>query len=144
MLVFSAGLPGAQPASQPILLFDGVCRFCNAFVRFTIRHDPRGYFHFSALQSQTGQALLQRGNLPNDLSTFVYVDGDTYRIKSAAILSVLRQLSGLWPLLSCLIIVPRQIRDWVYDRVAQNRYRLLGQQETCLVPTPDIQQRFLD
>jgi len=129
---------------RPVLLFDGVCRFCNGFVNFTIRRDPTARFLFAPLQSETGRRLLARCGLADDLSTFVYVENDRCYDRSTAILQVVRGLSGLWPILYVLIVVPRPIRDAIYRAVATNRYRLLGKDNQCFVPTPDVRRRFLD
>ncbi len=129
---------------SPILLFDGVCRFCNGFVQFTLQRDPAARFRFAPLQSKTGQALLRQWNLPNDLSTFVYVEPDRCYVKSAAILRVVKRLPGLWPLLYVFMLVPQPLRDAVYDQIARHRYRILGREDRCRVPTPDARRRFLD
>ncbi len=139
----SDGVAGSQ-IDRPVLLFDGVCRFCNGFVNFAIRRDPTAQFLFAPLQSETGRRLLARCGLPDDLSTFVYVAPDRCYDRSTAILKVVRRLTGLWPMFYFLIVIPRPIRDAIYRCVATNRYRFLGKDDHCLVPTPDVRSRFLD
>jgi predicted DCC family thiol-disulfide oxidoreductase YuxK len=127
-----------------IILFDGVCNLCNGWVNFVIDRDPDARFHFASVQSAAGQALLQHGGLPLDhYDTIVYIDHGDYSQRSTAVLNVLRQLPAPASLASMTRIIPRVLRDWGYDRIAQNRYRLLGRSETCRMPTPDIVSRFL-
>lgn len=127
-----------------VVLFDGVCNFCSDAVRFLIPRDPAGRLRFAALQSETGREARARFGLdPDDLETMVVVEGERVFVKSAAALRVMRHMAAPWPLLSLLWWVPRPLRDWAYDRFAANRYRWFGQSEQCLVPTPEIRERFL-
>jgi predicted DCC family thiol-disulfide oxidoreductase YuxK len=127
-----------------IVLFDGVCNFCSNAVRFLIPRDRTGRLRFAALQSETGAGIQRRFDLdPADLDTMVLVEDGRVYLKSGAALRVLRQLSGAWPLLSLLLVVPRPIRDWAYDRFAERRYRWFGRSDACLVPTPELRERFL-
>ena len=127
-----------------IVLFDGVCNFCNDSVNFTISRDPKGYFKFAALQSEEGQALLKQHQLPLEtLDTLVLVeDGKAYTYSSAP-LRIARKLSGLWPMLFIFIIVPSFIRHAVYKFIARNRYKWFGKKDACMMPTPEIRSRFL-
>lgn len=127
-----------------LLLFDGVCNFCSDAVRFLVPRDPDGRLRFAALQSDAGRAVQERFGLdPEALDTVVLVDGDRVYLKSDAALQVARRLSGAWPLLSVLRVVPRPVRDWCYDRFAERRYRWFGRRDECLVPTPELRERFL-
>ncbi|PWS26070.1 thiol-disulfide oxidoreductase [Pedobacter yonginense] len=130
--------------AQPIIFFDGVCNLCNASVQFVIKHDKDSLFKFTALQSVYAQELLSKFNVdPSKLnSTMLLEDGVLYT-KSSAALRVARKLDGLCPMLFGFMLVPRFIRDWVYDLIAKNRYRWWGKQEQCWVPTPDLKLRFL-
>jgi len=129
---------------RPVILFDGVCNLCNATVQFVVARDPRGRFRFAALQSAAARQLLQRHDAaPADLGTVVLVDGEHRYTKSDAVLRVVRHLSGAWPVLSVLRLVPRPLRDAVYDWVARNRYDWFGRRRTCMVPTPELRTRFL-
>jgi predicted DCC family thiol-disulfide oxidoreductase YuxK len=133
------------PNDQPIILFDGVCNFCSGIVLFTIKRDPEGIFKYAPLQSEAGQGLLKHFGLPaNDFNSFILIEGDKCYQKSTAVLRVARRIKGLWPLLYLFIVVPRPIRDFIYDIVARNRYRRFGKKEQCLIPTPDIRSRFLE
>lgn len=127
-----------------ILLFDGVCNLCNSIVQFIIKRDPKGKFKFSSLQSESGQALLRQFGLPtNDFDSFVFISGDKYFLKSSAGLHVLKKLGGVWKVFFIFIIFPRPLRDFIYNFIAKTRYRIFGKRDTCMVPTPDIKQRFL-
>ena len=129
---------------QPILLFDGVCNLCSGAVRSVIRHDPAGRFRFAALQSETGRRLLARHGLPADaLDTFVLVEGARCFTRSDAAIQLARRLEGAGRWLRLLAVVPRPVRDWAYGIVVRNRYRWFGRSESCMVPTPELAQRFL-
>jgi predicted DCC family thiol-disulfide oxidoreductase YuxK len=130
---------------HPIILFDGVCNLCNKSVQYVIRHDAEKKFRFASLQSGAGQELLQQYNLPtNNFNSFVLIqDGKAYT-KSGAALRVAKQLKGLAKLLYGFIIVPPFIRDGVYKLIANNRYKLFGERQSCMIPTPDLQSRFLN
>ncbi|MBO6576119.1 MAG: thiol-disulfide oxidoreductase DCC family protein [Rhodothermales bacterium] len=131
-------------AGKPIILFDGVCNLCNGAVNYVIDHDPQGTFRFGSLQSEAAAELLDRAGLPEDyLDSIVLVEGDAFFAGSDAALRIARRLSGparwLWP----LRVVPRPIRDAVYGWIARNRYRWFGKQDTCRIPTPDLEARFI-
>ena len=127
-----------------IILFDGVCNFCNGVINFIIQHDPHGYFHFASLQSPTGQQLLQQHNLnTNEFDTFILIENDQVYDRSTAALKVARHLSGWMSKLHALIIVPKPLRDMGYSIIAKNRYRLFGKSDACMVPTPDVRSRFM-
>ncbi len=133
------------PDSQrPILYFDGVCNLCDRFVQFVIRHDKRKRFLFASLQSQAGlEALAQNtvdGKAPD--SVILWYKG-RFHTRSAAALHTLRLLGGIRSLAFACMIIPRFLRDPVYDMVARNRYRWFGRKAECMVPTPELAARFL-
>lgn len=129
---------------KAIILFDGVCNFCNSTINLVISHDPHAYFHFASLQSPTGQTLLEKYNLSTEqFDTFILIENDQVYQRSTAALKVARRLSGWLPTLHRLIVVPRSLRDMVYNVIAQNRYRMFGKSDACMVPTPDVRNRFL-
>lgn len=135
--------PGIGPEDR-VVLFDGVCNLCNGSVRFLIARDPGARLRLASAQSAAGQAILAWCGLPVDhFDTMVFVEGGQAFMKSTAFLRVVRYLSWPWPWLSWGLLVPRPLRDWLYDRIALNRYRLFGRQEICMVPTPEIRSRFL-
>ena len=129
---------------KSVILFDGVCHLCSGTVVFVLTRDRSRRFVFAPLQSEVGQTILGRAGLPLDENeTLVLVEGDRYEIKSTAVLRIARRLSGLWPLLSALVIVPRRLRDFCYDVVARNRYHWFGQRDECYVPANEEKERFL-
>ena len=127
-----------------IILFDGVCNLCNTSVKFIIKRDSEGHFKFASLQSGTGQTLLRMHGLHKDLNSFVLLEDDKVFLKSSAALRVCRKLGSAWPILSLFRFLPPFIRDLLYDFVAKNRYKWFGKEESCLVPSPEWKQRFLD
>ncbi|WP_411823170.1 thiol-disulfide oxidoreductase DCC family protein [Leptospira sp. 'Mane'] len=128
-----------------ILLFDGVCNLCNHVVQFVIKRDPEGKFKFAALQSEAGQALLKKFNLPKeDFDSFVLVQGETFHLRSTAGLHVLKELGGKWKFFYFLILFPSPLRDFAYSLVAKSRYRIFGRTDSCMIPTPELKSRFLN
>ena len=128
--------------NRPVLFFDGECNLCNRTVQFIIRHDRKKIFLFAPLQSNTGKDTLQQftGEAPDSVILF-YRGG--YFIKSTAALHTLRLIGGFWSLLYSLIIVPRFLRDWVYDIISRHRYQWFGKRNECMVPTKELKERFL-
>jgi len=126
----------------PIILFDGVCNFCNSSVNFIIEHDRKGYFKFAPLQSEIGNQLVEKFNL-NDVDSIILVEADRAYTHSTAALKFIKHLDGIWSWAYCFIIIPRPIRDFFYKLFAKNRYRLFGKKDVCMMPTPEIKERFL-
>lgn len=125
------------------VLFDGVCNVCNNWVKFIIKRDPKGIFRFASLQSDEGQAILRAHDQKISLDSIVFVQNGKVYTESTAILQIFRKLTGMWKVLSVFRIIPKFIRDAFYHWFAKNRYRWFGQQESCMIPTPEIRQRFL-
>jgi predicted DCC family thiol-disulfide oxidoreductase YuxK len=129
---------------NPIILFDGVCNLCNRSVAFVIKRDHECVFRFAPLQSDAGQELLRRFNLPTDtFDTMVLVEGATCYTKSTAGLRILYRLGRPWSLLYSFILVPRFLRDSIYRIIVHNRYKWWGKRESCPTPGPDVRARFL-
>lgn len=129
----------------PILLFDGVCNFCNGAVNFLIDRDRRGRLRFASLQSEAAQTLLaQHGLRDLPLSTSVLIEDGRAHVDSEGLLRAIVGLGGAWRLLALLLLIPRAVRDPLYRAFARNRYRLFGKAEVCRVPTPELRARFLD
>ncbi len=126
---------------RAIILFDGVCNLCNGAVTFIIDRDPNGYFAFAPLQSETGRELLEGAK--TDLESIVLIENGERYSQSTAALRVARRLRNPWPLLYGFIVVPKALRDGVYDWIAANRYRWFGKIESCRLPTPELRERFL-
>ena len=130
---------------HPVLLFDGVCNFCNGSVLFVIRRDERGLFHFASLQSTVGQRLLDRYSVSAEpVSTLVLVEAGRAYVKSTAVLRVALRLGLGWRILGRLgLLVPRFLRDALYSVLVRYRYRWFGKSDQCMVPTPELRERFL-
>ncbi len=127
-----------------LILFDGVCNFCNTAVQAVIKIDRQKVFRFAAIQSKLGQQLYRQHGLdPVDIQTLMFVDGDKILTKSDAVLAVLARLDGGWQLLGGFSAMPQPLRDWAYTEFARQRFLLFGRQETCMVPTPEVQERFI-
>ncbi|MDR4496237.1 MAG: thiol-disulfide oxidoreductase DCC family protein [Nitrospirales bacterium] len=130
---------------QRVIVFDGVCNFCNAFVNFVLERDTRGIFKFGTLQSPPAHLILnQCGLSTEDYETFLLLDNGKIFTKSTAGLKILRALPGCWPWLYAFIIVPRPIRDLIYSFVARHRYRWMGKADTCRVPSLAERARFIE
>ena len=132
-------------AEHPIVLFDGVCNFCEGTVKFVLEKDKNGIFRFAPLQSKVGQDYLQKFGLSTtDLDTFVLVVGDKYYTRSTAGLKLLKRLPFPWSMAYGFIVVPSFIRDAVYKLVANNRYKIWGKKDACMMPTQEMRERFLE
>lgn len=130
--------------AKAVILFDGVCNFCNAAVNFVIRHDRRDHFRFAPLQSEAGRALqMEYGVDAGALSTFVLVENGKAYGRSTAALKVARRLGFPMNMTYAFIIVPRAIRDMAYNFVARNRYKWFGKKEVCMVPDERVRRKFL-
>jgi predicted DCC family thiol-disulfide oxidoreductase YuxK len=131
--------------STAIVLFDGVCNLCTWSVQFILKRDPLAYFRFASLQSTAGQRLLDAYGVNEQRNeSVVLIEANQVYARSDAALHIAARLSGLWPLLKVLLIVPRPLRDRVYDWIAAHRYRWFGRAEACLVPSASLQERFLE
>lgn len=128
---------------ERIVLFDGVCNFCNGAVNFIIRHDPEGRFKFAPLQSETGQSLRAKFDIGDDIDSIILVENDQAYVHSSAALRIARGLGGIWSVGYAGIVVPAFIRDWFYKLFAKFRYKLFGKKDVCMMPTPDVRERFL-
>lgn len=159
------------PVSAPrILLFDGVCNVCSAWVDWVLRLDPDGKIHLASLQSKIGRELLEWADQtseesffnteepslfatatpaedPDDgdqFATMVFIEDGVAHARSTAVLRACRYLRFPFPLLAAALIIPRPVRDWFYGEIAAHRYEWFGKRHTCRVPTPDIAARFLE
>ncbi|HLE57858.1 MAG TPA: thiol-disulfide oxidoreductase DCC family protein [Rhodothermia bacterium] len=133
----------AEPAHD-VVFFDGVCNLCNGWVRFVILRDPAGVFRFAPLQSDAATHMMaDRTKLPSSDSIILLSD-DRFYTRSGAVLRIVKRLRWPWPMLSALLIIPAFIRDFVYDLIARNRYRWFGRRNECMIPTPEMRNRFLE
>jgi predicted DCC family thiol-disulfide oxidoreductase YuxK len=129
---------------KQIILFDGVCNFCSFWVNFVIKRDKKDAFRFAALQSEKAQEITSRFNINiSKPDTFILIADNKFFTKSTAALMVCKELNGLLKILFPLIILPKLLRDFIYDLVAKNRYKLFGKRDTCRVPTDEEKKRFL-
>lgn len=128
-----------------IIVFDGVCNLCNGFVQFVIKRDKKRLFKFASLQSVYGQGLMQHFKLnPQVFDTVLLYDGQKVLTRSDVALAVLTRLGGIWKLFFVCKALPRPVRDGFYNIIAKRRYKLFGKRETCMVPTPELKDRFVD
>jgi predicted DCC family thiol-disulfide oxidoreductase YuxK len=127
-----------------VILFDGVCNLCNGSIQFIIERDPGRHFQFAPLQSQAASRLLASA-APQPLpDSMVLVEDGRLWTRSTAALRIARRLRFPWPAAYAMIVIPRPLRDWIYNLVARNRYRWFGKREACMVPTPALRARFLE
>jgi len=143
------GISGQRSVIRSLLdnlvIFDGVCNLCAHSVQFILRHETDPVFRFTPVQSPYGtQRMRELGLDPEAAKTFVVIANDTAHTKSDAAIVLSRYFRAPWKWLSVVRIIPRPIRDWVYDRFAKNRYRWFGRTEECMVPTPEIRFRFVE
>lgn len=129
---------------SPIILFDGVCNFCESSVRFIVDRDPRGVFRFASLQSEIGRELaIGAGGDPDAMNTMMLLeDGELYT-RSTAALRIARRMRFPWRLARVFLAIPEEMRDPLYALVSANRYRWFGKKEECMIPSPEIRERFL-
>lgn len=134
-----------EGASHPIVVFDGECNFCSSIVAFVIKRDGQGIFRFAPFQSEAGRSLLEEHGVRGDyFDSFILIDEGRLYTRSEAALRLWRKLGGLWSLTYAFIVVPGFVRDAVYDFVARNRYRWFGKKDECMIPGPEVRERFLE
>lgn len=127
-----------------IILFDGVCNFCDASVQFIIKRDPAAHFLFTSLQSEKGLELTKKYAIPEDVDSLVLIENGKAFTKSSAALRIAKKMDGLWHLFFVFILVPRKIRDIFYDYFATNRYKWFGKKEdACMLPSVEQRKRFI-
>jgi len=127
-----------------IILFDGVCNLCNGAVTYIIKRDKKNLFKFAALQSEIGRELTSKFNIDTSkVDSIILIDGEKHYEKSSAALRIAKYLSGAYPLLFGFMVVPKFIRNAVYDYIARNRYKWFGKKESCMIPTAKLKDKFL-
>ncbi len=134
------------PKDKKLIIFDGVCNLCIASVQYVIKHDKKNSFLFTALQSNTGLALIKKHTIDTTKidSLLLYSETDGISSKSTAALKIAYNLGFPNSLMAVFFIIPRFIRDWVYDYIAKNRYQWFGKKQSCIVPTPELMRKFLE
>jgi predicted DCC family thiol-disulfide oxidoreductase YuxK len=132
-------------SDEKIILFDGVCNFCNYWVNFAIKHDRKKKLKFTTLQGEKAKQILPQYNInPTSLSSVIFIDKGKAYTQSSAAIKICKHLNGGWKLFYGLIIVPKFIRDAIYNWIARNRYKWFGKKDSCIVPTSELRERFLD
>ncbi len=126
-----------------IIVFDGVCNFCNRIVQIIIRHDPSAQIHFAAQQSEAGEKLLNQYSIQENTSSVVFITKGMVYYQSDAVIEIAKLLKG-WPIIFKYgIIVPRFLRNTIYKFIAANRYAIFGKQDQCIVPKEEDRGRFV-
>lgn len=137
--------PLTDNTQHNLILFDGVCNLCNASVRFIINRDKKEKFKFASLQSAAAQPYINRFAISgHDLYSIVLIMDNKLYDRSSAALEIAKNLSGLWPAFYIFKIIPKFLRDAVYNLIAKNRYFLFGKKDECMIPTPELKARFLE
>ncbi|SDW74162.1 Predicted thiol-disulfide oxidoreductase YuxK, DCC family [Lutibacter oricola] len=130
--------------NKSIVLFDGVCNLCNSSINFIIKHDTKERFLFASLQSDAAkEILLQFTSKKNDLSSILYIENNKLYSNSSAALRISKYLRTPINWMYAFIIVPKFIRNAVYNYIAKNRYKWYGKKESCMIPSPELKKRFL-
>ncbi|MBT6834831.1 MAG: DUF393 domain-containing protein [Bacteroidetes bacterium] len=129
---------------NPIILFDGICNLCNSSVQWIIKKDKKTSFRFASIQSKAGISLLSEcGLTKNQLYSIVLIENNSYRDKSDAIIQICVLIGGIWKLAKIFLIIPKVVRDLLYDYIAKNRYKWFGKRKTCMLPNEDVLSLFL-
>jgi predicted DCC family thiol-disulfide oxidoreductase YuxK len=134
----------------PVLLYDGLCGFCDGAVRMVLKVDRRRLFRFAPLASDFARGVLSIHPELEGIDSIVLVEpreeglGRGVWVRSDAFIQTARYLGGAWRLLTLFALVPRPLRDWAYDAFAGRRYRIFGRFEACPIPPPEVRSRFLD
>lgn len=130
---------------KKVVLFDGVCNFCNSSILKIIRHDKKNVFFFASLQSDIGIEITTHFNIDIlKVDSIIMVESeDKFSVKSTAALRILKEFNGFWKILQIGLIIPENIRNIIYDYIAKNRYKWFGKKDECMIPTPEIKSKFI-
>ena len=128
-----------------IVIFDGVCNFCNGAVNFIIKRDNKDIFKFTPMQSATGQSLIKQYDVMDvGFDTFLLIKNNRCYFRTDAALEITKELSGFWCLFRVFKLLPSPLRDFFYRSLARNRYKLFGKRESCMIPTAELKNKFLN
>jgi predicted DCC family thiol-disulfide oxidoreductase YuxK len=135
--------PQDDKTPPPVVLFDGVCKLCNGSVNFILRRDIKARLKLAPLQSKYGRTVLEQHDRHTDpMDSMMLLEGERLTVKSTAVIRISKYLDGAWPLCMIALVIPRFIRDFIYDIIAKNRYRWFGKNDTCRLPDPEFEDRF--
>lgn len=138
-------LNNIEDSELQLVVFDGVCNFCNSWVEFVHQRDSNKQFFFAPLQSDLGNEIINKYKIDSTkIDSIMYLKGKKLHLKSSAALRILKDLGGIWALLFVFIIVPPFIRNFVYDVIAKNRYKWFGKKDQCMIPEDHLRNQFLD
>ena len=134
------------PKNKKLILFDGICNLCNDSVLRVIKNDRKNTFIFTALQSETGQKIINhlKIDISKTDSIILYESDVLYDIKSTAALKIMNDFGGFWKATQLFLIFPEKFRNLIYDYIAKNRYKWFGKKENCMIPSPELKVKFLD
>lgn len=130
--------------NKVIVLYDGQCSFCNGAVQWIIARDQFGKINYAAIEGELGQQLIRHYNIPDTIDSLICIDHNKAYLYSSGAIQVTKHLDGIWKVLFAFKIIPAIIRNPIYKWFAKNRYRWFGREQSCMLPTPSIRQRFLD
>jgi predicted DCC family thiol-disulfide oxidoreductase YuxK len=131
--------------NNKIILFDGLCNLCSSAVTFIIKRDKKDVFRFASLQSACGKELLDTFDIdPVNTDSLILISKEKAYLRSSAALRIARGLNGGYPLLFGFLLLPKFLRDRIYDFIARNRYNWFGKKESCMIPTPELKSKFLE
>jgi predicted DCC family thiol-disulfide oxidoreductase YuxK len=130
-------------AENAVVLFDGVCNFCNGAVNFIIQHDPEKKFRFAPLQSEYGGKMRAKFGIGEDVDSIILIENGKAYLHSTAGLKVAKGLGLPWSIGYAAMILPAPVRDWFYKLFAKYRYKLFGKKDVCMMPSPELKERFL-
>jgi predicted DCC family thiol-disulfide oxidoreductase YuxK len=137
-------MPEKTSSIHPHIFFDGMCNLCNGFIQWVLKRDKKDVFRFGLLQSDNVRNILQKYEPKySGLASIVLLEGEKINVESYAALNILRKLGGVWSLIYLFFIVPKFIRDGVYRIIARHRYRLFGKRDVCIVPSPEVLDKFI-
>lgn len=129
--------------AEQIILFDGVCNFCNGSVNFLIKRDSKGIFKYAPLQSEIGQNIIAKYNIPETVDSIILLKENNIYIKSNAVIEIIKELKWYWKMLIIVKILPKKFRDLLYDLIANNRYKWFGKMDSCMIPDENVKSRFI-
>lgn len=133
------------PKNKKLILFDGVCNLCNTSIQYIIKRDKKNTFIFTPLQSEIGCQLIKAYKIDpiHTDSILFYSETKGIKNKSTAILYIAYHLGFPNNLMTFFFIIPNFIRNWIYDYIAKNRYKWYGKKESCMIPTPELENKFI-